>query len=172
MDWYAVHTKPHQEDVAELNLQRLGVETFFPRLKQDKVLRRRRQSVTGPLFPGYLFARFNLDTHYRAVNYAQGVRRMVTFGAAPVSVAEEVIDSIKSRACDGYVTMQPPSFKPGQVVRIHEGPLRGLEAVFEQEMSDHQRVVLLLQTLSYSARIVVNLEYVEIVSSLEFRTAS
>ncbi len=160
MDWYAVNTKPRQEDIAELNLQRLGVEIFFPQLKQEKLIRRKRQSVIGPLFPGYLFARFNLDAHYRAVNYAQGVRRMVSFGAAPVAVAEEVIESIKSRVCDGYVTVQPPSFKPGQVVRIQEGPLRGLEAVFEQETSDHQRVVLLLQTLSYQARVVVPVELV------------
>jgi transcriptional antiterminator RfaH len=160
LNWYAVNTKPHQEDIADLNLKRLGVEIFYPQIKQDKVIRRRRQTVISPLFPGYLFARFNLVTHYRAVNFAQGVRRMVTFGVTPAAVAEDVINSIKSRVCDGYVTMQPPLFKPGQVVRIQEGPLRGFEAVFEQETSDHQRVVLLLQTLSYQARVVVPVELV------------
>ena len=160
MNWYAINTKTHREDVAELNLQRLGVETFCPQLKQDKVIRRRRQTVIRPLFPGYLFARFNLATHYRAVNYAQGVRKIVTFGSTPEAVDEVIIESIKSRARDGFVTVQPSSFTPGQVVRIQEGPLQGLEAVFEMEMSDHQRVVILLRTLSYQARVVVPLEQV------------
>ena len=160
MNWYAINTKTHREDVAELNLQRLGVETFCPQLKQDKVIRRRRQTVIRPLFPGYLFARFNLAIHYRAVNYAQGVRKIVTFGSAPEAVDEVIIESIKSRARDGFVTVQPSSFTPGQVVRIQEGPLQGLEAVFEMEMSDHQRVVILLRTLSYQARVVVPLEQV------------
>ena len=160
MNWYAVNTKSRQENLAERNIQRLGLETFCPQLKQDKVIRRRRQTVIRPLFPGYLFARFNLATHYRAVNYAQGVRKIVTFGSTPEAVDEVIIESIKSRARDGFVTVQPSSFTPGQVVRIQEGPLQGLEAVFEMEMSDHQRVVILLRTLSYQARVVVPLEQV------------
>jgi len=158
MNWYAVNTKPHQEDLAELTLQRLGVETFCPQLKQNKVIGQRRLTVTGSLFPGYLFARFNLDTHYRAVNYAQGVRKVVTFGPDPAIVDAEMIESIKSKLQDGYVTVQRSLFTPGQTVRIQEGPLRGLEAIFVQEMSDHQRVMLMLQTLSYQARVVVDLE--------------
>ncbi|MBI3596668.1 MAG: transcription/translation regulatory transformer protein RfaH [Nitrospirae bacterium] len=158
MHWYAVNTKPRQEKLAELSLQRLGVETFSPRLKQNRLIRKRRQTVIRPLFPGYLFARFNLDNHYRTVNYAQGVRRIVTFGSAPTTVDEEMIESIKSRLLDGCVTVQTPSFSAGQTVRVQSGPFQGLEAIFEREMGDQQRVVLLLQTLSYQARVVVALE--------------
>ena len=160
MNWYAINTKPRQEDLAEQNLQRLGLETFCPQLKQNKVIRRIRRTVIGPLFPGYLFAQFNLNTHYRAVNYARGVQRLVCFGLSPAIVDEEMIESIKSRLQDGCVTVQLSSFKPGQAVRIHQGPLQGIEAIFEQEMSDHRRVVLLLRALSYQARVVVDLEHV------------
>ncbi len=160
MYWYVVQTKPNQENLAQGNLQRFGVEIFNPQLRQNRVIRGRRQTVICPLFPGYLFARFNMDTHYRAVNYAQGVRKLVAFGPVPVTVDEEIIESIKSRCHDGCVTVTPSSFTPGQVVRIQEGPLRGLEAIFEQEMSDHQRAVLLLRALSYQARVVVALEHV------------
>ena len=34
VQWYLVHSKPHQESVAKLNLQRRDVETFFPQLRQ------------------------------------------------------------------------------------------------------------------------------------------
>src|SRR2546422_11135145 len=101
MNWYALNTKPHQENLVQLSLQKLGVESFCPILKQTKLIRRRRQTVIGPLFLGYLFARFNPDIHYRAVNYARGVRRLVAFGDIPVVVDDEIIESIKSRLEEG-----------------------------------------------------------------------
>ena len=158
--WYAVHTKPNRENFSELNLRRLGIETFCPRFKQDKIIRRKRQTVTRPLFPGYFFARFILSEQYRMVVYAHGVKNLVAFGYSPVEVDEEIIESIKIRCKDGYVIIKDSSFVPGQVVRIQQGPLQGLEAVFQQELGDHQRAVLLLQTLSYQARITVDLEAV------------
>ena len=160
MNWYAINTKPHQEYLAELTLQRLGVETFCPQLKHSRLFGQRRVTVTGPLFPGYLFARFNLDTQFRAVNYGQGVRKVVTFGVQPAIVDVGLIESIQSRLDNGYVTVQRPAFESGQAVRIQQGPLQGFDAIFVHEMSDRQRVVLLLQALSYQARVIVDLEHV------------
>ena len=160
MHWYAVSTKPHQERQAESNLQRLGVETFCPQLKQGKVIRRVRETVIGPLFPGYLFARLNIDEHYRAVTYARGVRRIVAFGSSPAMVDDDLIEEMKGSLNNGCLTLGSHTLRPGQIVRIQEGPLCGLEAIFEREMSDHQRVVLLLRMLAYQARVVVPLEQV------------
>jgi len=52
------------------------------------------------------------------------------------------------------------TFRPGQVVRIQEGPLHGLEAIFEREMPGYQRAVLLLRALSYQARVVVDMAHI------------
>jgi len=160
MHWYAVSTKPHQEHQAESNLQRLGVETFCPQFTQRKVIRRVPRTMTGPLFPGYLFARLNIEEHYRAATYARGVRRIVAFGSTPARVDEDLIQGMKARLCNGCLSLTPRLPAPGQVVKIQDGPLSGLEAVFEREMSDHQRVVLLLRTLAYQARVVVPFEQV------------
>jgi transcriptional antiterminator RfaH len=160
MPWYTVNTKSQHERVAELSLQQLGVETFYPQLKQRKVIRRRAETRIGPLFPGYLFARFQLDTQYRAVTYARGVRNIVTFGTMPATVEDEIIEGIRARLHDGYLTVPTPSFMPGEIIRIQTGPLQGLEAVFVREMSDQERVVLLLRTLTYQARVVLPFEQV------------
>lgn len=158
MQWYAVNAKPRQERLVELSLARLGIETFCPRFRRTKLIRRRWSSVTGPLFPGYLFAQFDLDACYRAVNFAQGVRKLVNFGRKPVVVSEEIIRSIRDRMEDGCMKLERPPLKPGQSVRIQGGPFRGLEAIFEHAMSDEQRVVLLLRTLAFQARVVVSLD--------------
>ena len=160
MNWYAINTKPHQEYLAELMLQRLGVETFCPQIRHSRLVGQKRATATGPLFPGYVFARFNLDTHYRAVNYAQGVRKIVAFGQDPAAVNDDLIESIQSKLENGYVTVEKPSFASGQAVRIQEGPFRGFDAVFVHEMSGQQRVVLLLRALTYQARVIVDLEHV------------
>ena len=114
----------------------------------------------GPLFPGYLFARFDVESHYRAVHYSQGVRGVVGFGSDPAKVDEEMIESIRSRLEDGCMILPSPLFKPGQMVRIQEGPFEGLEAVFEREMPAQERVVLLLKSLSYQARVLIDREQV------------
>jgi len=158
--WYAVHTKPNRENFAELNLQRLGIETFCPRFQQERIIRRNRKTVTRPLFPGYFFARFNLSQHYRMVAFAHGVKSLVAFGSFPVKVEEEIIGSIKIRCKDGYVIIKNSSFVEGQVVRIQQGPLQGFEAVFQQELPDHQRAMLLLRTISFHARVTVDLGHV------------
>ena len=136
------------------------METFCPRIKQRKVIRRKEQTVISALFPRYLFARLNLQTQYRAVAYARGVRSLVAFGFLPVAVDKSIIEGIRSRLEDGYLAFKAPSFMPGQVVRIQAGLLQGLEAIFERQMNDQQRAVLLLRTLSYQARVVVPLEQV------------
>lgn len=158
MYWYAISAKPHQEKVAENNLQQLGVETFSPQVRQNRIIRRKMQSTLSPLFPGYLFARFSLDQQYRAILYARGVRRVVAFGPKPAIVDESLIESIKSRLHEGYIPLPGIQFLPGQPVRIENGPFHGLQAIFEREMPGYQRAVILLRALSYQARVVVDLK--------------
>lgn len=160
MNWYVVHTQPHQETLSESSLQRLGIETLFPRLKQRKIIRRVARTITAPLFPGYLFARFNLDTNYRAVNYARGVKRIVTFGSVPATLDDSIIESIKARLQEDGTALRGPAFAPGQTVRIQGGAFKGLEAVFERELNDHQRAMVLLQMLSGHTRLIVDMAQV------------
>ena len=139
MPWYAIRTKPHQERVAHVHLNQLCEETLLPMLKLE--------SVVEPLFPGYLFAQFDLQARYRAVKFARGVLNIVEFGAHPAEVEDRTIEAIKERVVDGYVHVASSSFHEGQVVRIAAGPLVGLEAVFLREMKKQQRVCVLLNML-------------------------
>lgn len=160
LEWYALSTKPRQEQQAASSLEILGVETFCPRLLRRKIVRRKWRDVLSPLFSGYIFARFDVAASYRAVSYARGIRKIVTFGQTPVPVGPDIIAGIKARMVDGYVTVAPAGLAPGQRVRIQTGPLEGLEAIFEREMSDHQRVVLLLRAMTARWRVVVPFEQV------------
>jgi transcription antitermination factor NusG len=75
-------------------------------------------------------------------------------------VDESIIESIKSRLKEDGTALQGPIFTPGQTVRIQGGAFEGLEAVFERELSDRQRAMVLLQVLSGQTRLIVDLAQV------------
>ena len=93
MNWYCVHTKPRKEkQVAAYLHERLSLETYFPRLKQRKTIRRVRRLVTGPLFPRYLFTRFDFSAEYRAVRYSPDVLDVVSSGGRAAIVTGDLAD--------------------------------------------------------------------------------
>ena len=166
MHWYVIRTKPQQERRAEFHLRQLSVETFLPLLKQRKKVRRAVKPVEGPLFPRYFFARFDITNQYRAVSFARGVLNIVEFGAKPAEVSESLIEGIRQRLKEGYVVPRLEPFRKGQVVRIHTGPLAGLEAVFVREMSEQHRVLLLLQALGSHAKVTMDFDHIELPRAL------
>ncbi|CUQ67365.1 transcription termination/antitermination protein NusG [Candidatus Nitrospira inopinata] len=155
-EWYVVRTKPHQEAVAESSLLRGGIEALCPRIQERRVIRRKMQQIISPLFPGYLFARSS-PSGWRLIQYARGVSHLVSFGDGPVVVRPEVMEEIFRRLERGIVVPQPRTFAHGDVVRITEGPLQGLEAVFERELAGQQRAMLLMKMLAGQVRVVLDL---------------
>lgn len=154
--WYTIHTRPHQEEKAEANLNYQGIVTFYPKLKERKIIRRQRRWVVGPLFPRYLFAQFSLGSHYRLVKHTRGVNQVVAFGGGLFTpVDESIIEAIKSRAEEGVVTLPPPEFRPGEIVRIIDGPFQDFLGIFEKEMKGSERVMILLQTMDFCQKRLV-----------------
>lgn len=158
MNWYCVHTKPRKEkQVAAYLDERLSLETYFPRLKQRKTIRRVRRLVTGPLFPRYLFSRFDFSANYRAVRYAPDVIDVVSTGGRPAIVGDQLIGELKRWAGEAVdlITLQP-DLSPGDRVEITDGPMRGLPAVILHIKNDSDRVAVLLSILECGAQMIIN----------------
>jgi transcriptional antiterminator RfaH len=156
VNWYAIQTKPRQEDQAAYNIRRLGIEVLLPRIKQQKLVWGRKKQVVKPLFPRYLFARFSPSPYLHSVKYARGVKRVVCAGDVPVPLDEEIIRSIQSRlGKDGIVHKNPSALRNGDQVIISDGPLQGLAGVFERDFSDGERAVILLKMVEYQVRVFI-----------------
>jgi transcription antitermination factor NusG len=158
MNWYCVHTKPQKEHLVAAFLQEnLGLETYFPRLRQQKTIRRVRRVVTSPLFPRYLFSRFDPSSHYRPVRYAPEMIDVVNFGGRPAVVGDSMIDELRIWAGEevDLITLQP-DFRPGDRVEIIDGPMRGLPAIILHSNNDSDRVAVLLSLLESSAHLHIN----------------
>jgi transcriptional antiterminator RfaH len=160
-NWFAIHTKPGQEAVAEWMLTSLGLETLFPRVRLEQCLRGSWRHEVRPLFPGYLFARFCPNRHLHAVRYSRGVCRVVGAGNKPSAVEDEVIGGIRERTDgDGFVQLEEPRWLPGEAVKLQDGPLRGWSGVFERELDDGHRVAILIETINH-ARVIVEKHVLE-----------
>lgn len=142
-NWYVVNTKPRQEDLAERMITQIGVDVFYPKINEKK-----------GLFPGYLFARYNPMEHFKKIRYSRGVRDIVSYGYNPVSVEDDIIETIKARIRNGFVQISNDLFKKGERVIIREGLFKDFEGIFE-DVKDSERIIILLNLISYQARIVV-----------------
>lgn len=160
LNWFAIHTHPQQEERAEDNLKSLDLETFFPKSSWRRFTgNRKRTRVLRPLFPRYIFARFAASLLHK-VRFTRGVNDVVSCGGKPSPVDNQIIWTIKSRiGADGTIDMDE-QLQPGAKVKIEDGPFRDFVAIFERRLKGSERVVLLLQTIKYEARVVVECEYV------------
>lgn len=161
--WYVVHTNAKQEARAASNLRAWRVETFTPHLKE-----RRDNQYTGvpafvikPLFPRYIFARFEASTLLHKVCFTRGVHCVISFGGIPTQVDDEVISIIQSQiGKDGYIQVNE-KLRLGDKVMINDGPLKSLFGIFERETKDADRVALLLTAVNYQCRVVIERELVK-----------
>ncbi len=158
--WYVVSTKVNHEKHAERNIAHLGIECYLPLLKERRIVRNQIITTINPLFPGYIFVRIDLAQHYRTVNYARGVRKIVGFGPRPVEVDSAMINSMRSRVTSSETDMlqRPEKLGHGHRVHILGGPLSGLDAVFVGGMPGRQRAMVLLHTLALQARVVIEVD--------------
>jgi transcription elongation factor/antiterminator RfaH len=162
--WYVLHTHALQESRAEKNLSMWGVETFNPKLKECSSKRASQKAppaTSKSLFPSYMFARFDANVMLHKICFTRGVREVLRSDGSPVPVSEEIIDLVRSRVGeDGFVTtnqdLESQALQSGDEVVVTKGPLSNLEGVFERDLNDSERVVLLLKAVNYQNRVVID----------------
>lgn len=160
--WYAIHTHPKEEDRATSNLRAWNVETFNPKIRE-----RRLNQFTGaasyekkPLFPRYIFARFDANVLLAKICFTRGVRKVVGFGNGPVPIEDEIIEYIMEQTGeDGFVQLGE-ELKRGDRVTVKNGLLGELSGIFEREIKGTDRVRILLNAINYQASIVIPKEHV------------
>ena len=156
--WFAVYTKPRQEQVARENLERQGFRCFLPMAVNPYQRRTERKPRIEPLFPRYLFLRVIADQQSLGpVRSTRGVCSLVRFGTQLATMTEPMITAI-NRRCDpdtGLVQLEPAVVKLGDNVRVFDGPLAGLEGIFK-ERKGSERALLLMSFLGTESTVEVD----------------
>ena len=162
MNWYLVHTKPRQENVALDNLLRQSYECYMPTLLAEKIRKGELTLVEEPLFPRYIFIRLGLGLEAKSwgpIRSTLGVSRLVRFGSEPAKVPDELIALLQDN--EARIKNSPKKiFEPGQRVVITQGPFVGLEGVF-QTNDGEQRVMILIEILSKTVSMKLDLKEIK-----------
>ncbi len=144
--WFAIHTKPRQEEIAAENLLRQDFEIYLPKIEQAHRYRGSWRHGIDPLFPRYLFIRLALGHDNTAsIRSTRGVTRLVTFNGQPASVPDHLIEALQESS-DAETGLHFPLtrlLEQGSAVMIVDGPLTGLEAIYQAQDGEARSIILL-----------------------------
>lgn len=147
--WYVINTKPKKEFQVERIFIEGGFEIYTPKYIQDK--------QTKPFFPGYQFVNFEYPEQYRIVKYTRGVKRIIGNDSGPIPISDEVINQIRSREVNGVIELEKYGLEPGvgDEIEVMEGAMKGLRGVFHKALTDSERVIILLNYVSYQGTLII-----------------
>lgn len=162
ISWFAVYTQQGKEALAAQQLQNQDFGVYLPRYQKMRRHAGKTEIVAAPLFPRYLFAGIDLEAQrWRSVNGTRGVVGLVMSGDKPIPVPGPVIAEIRAREGeDGFIRLNPPGFQRGQALRIVDGPMADIQALFEEAV-DGNRAILLVALLGRLVRTQMPLRAVE-----------
>jgi transcription elongation factor/antiterminator RfaH len=156
--WYALQCWLRKESLIAAQLEGQGFECFLPKYKSLREWSDRKKEVERPLFPGYLFCRFDY-TQRRPVVVTPGVLQVVGCGRTPTPIEDREIEGIQIAVASGVVGQPWPFLEVGERVRIQTGKLSGIEGILVNFKGNH-RVVLSVTLLQRSVALEVDLSWV------------
>jgi transcription antitermination factor NusG len=130
-----------------------------------------RTSVSEvPLFPGYLFAKFDPNDRFPVV-VTQGVRRVVSFGRTPAAIPTDEIESIKVALQSG-LPLEPHNMPAvGQWVAITSGPLASVKGVL-MDVRKGLRVILSVPLINRSVAVEIDYNMLRALDTSELASIS
>ncbi len=156
--WFALRIKSRFEKTTSTILRSKGFEDFSPLYRSRRHWSDRVKDVDLPLFPGYLFCRFNPLDPFPILN-TPGVLSVVGIGKVPQPVDEHEIEQIQSVLASGMLTQPCPFLAVGQKVRISSGSLVGLDALVN--IKNSFRLVVSVTLMQRSVAVEIDRESVE-----------
>jgi transcription antitermination factor NusG len=156
--WYALRVRSQFEIATSKALREKGYPEFVPRYRTRRIWSDRVKEIEMPLFPGYVFCRFDASDPYRVLN-SPGVVHVVSAGKVPLAVDDREIGAIQA-ICRSGVTAQPwPFLQVGRRIIVERGPLAGTEGIVV-ELKNEYRLVASISLLQRSVATEIDREWV------------
>jgi len=156
--WYALQVRPRFEKQIASTLLGKGYEGFLPLYRHRSRWSDRMKQVQLPLFPGYLFCRFDLNRRL-PILVTPGVMHIVGIGKTPYPVEEEEIAALQSIVVSGLQAEPRSYLNIGERVRIEIGPLAGTEGILVS-LKGSNRLVVSVSLLQRSVSVEVDESWV------------
>jgi transcription antitermination factor NusG len=154
--WFACYTRARAEKRVERMLLERSIDAYLPTMTLKRVWADRQKVVAFPLFPSYVFGRFELRDLHRVLTIP-GVATVVRIGGQPAPVPDADIENIRRLVAGLTKTDQRPELRPfqeGERVVVSDGPFRGIEGVVTQ-LRGRAHVLVGLRTIGYSLSVQI-----------------
>lgn len=151
--WYIIHCYSGYEQKVKYNLEQriesMGMQDFIfqvvvPTVEEIEIKDGKRRTVERCLYPGYIMVQMALsDDSWYVVRNTPGVTGFVGMGNAPVPLRTEQVQNILRRM-EAAAPQVRATFKPGQKVRIIEGPFADFIGVVDEIDEERTKVRVLV----------------------------
>ena len=158
LDWYALCVRPRYEKLAAMMLTNKGYETLLPLYKCRRRRPDRYKEIHLPMFPGYLFCQFDLNTRLPILT-TPGVLHVVGCGLAPIPIDRAEMQAVRHLAESQLLAEPCPYLEVGQKVYIQDGPLEGTAGILLAIKNSH-RLVVSVTLLRRSVAVEINREWI------------
>src|SRR5439155_26504528 len=116
-DWYALQIRPRSESLVAAHLRYKGYHPFLPTYTAKRRWSDRIKILDSPLFPGYLFCQFDLNTRMPILT-TPGVSGIVGVGKSLQPVVEAVIEEMRNGILSRIGCRPYLLFRGGKRVRV------------------------------------------------------
>ena len=158
-EWFILQFKSNSHHQAAKNLTRQGFETFLPLHDTTSRKSSRFINTSKPLFPGYMFIRFNrAESEWNKINNTYGVSRLITFNSLLKSIPTSFVDSLMKRYDSSGKLLPIVKFKKGDNVKVLTGPFADFIATIEKYEAD-QRIWILMDLMGRKTKIQTQSDY-------------
>lgn len=155
--WFAISVIPRKEKVTARTLRAKGYEEFLPLYAERRNWSDRVKMVELPLFPGYVFCRFDPAVRLPILKIPS-VNQIVGVGKTPQAIEESEIQSLQT-VCKAHANVIPcPYLKAGARVTLQHGPLKGVEGILVE--ATDTRLILSVTLLQRSVSVEVDREWI------------
>jgi len=151
--WYALAVVPRKEKVTAQTLRLRGYEDFLPMYSMRRKWSDRIKTVEEPLFPGYVFCRFDPTVRLPILKIPT-VMSVLGLGNSPQPIDENEIESLQTVCKAGIHAVPCPFLTTGAKVTINEGPLNGVEGILME--AKETRLILSITLLQRSVAVEVD----------------
>ena len=158
LSWYALRIQSRLASVASTTLRGKGYEEFLPLYRSRRRWSDRIKEIQLPLFPGYLFCRFDVGDRLMPILTTPGVVGIVGAGKTPAPVDLDEIEAVRAILRSGLAALPWPSLAVGSQVYIERGPLAGLEGIITSTDKVY-RLIVSVSLLQRSVAVEIDREW-------------
>ena len=158
MPWFALRVKSRHEKSVASSLQSRNIEELLPLYVSRNKWADRYKNVQLPLFPGYVFSRFEIEKR-GAILRTPGVIDMVRFGQVLAPVDPKELEALLRLVNSGLACEPYGPVEVGERVEIHSGPFFGLTGMV-MEVRKALRLVLSVTLLRRSVLVELDRDWV------------